>query len=94
MSGDAIGVEMACGGKLARIGFRYSPGNASALRSLLVAIVRGRLAPIAFKVRHPLRAARAVPARRLQVNSSIGHTSTGTLGKRAIDGAAICRVRV
>ncbi len=32
-----------------------------------VAIVRVRVLPIAFEVRHPLGAARAVPARRLQI---------------------------
>jgi len=38
-----------------------------ALRPLPVAIIRVRLAPIAFEVRHPFGAARAVPARRLQI---------------------------
>ncbi|KAK0342007.1 hypothetical protein LTR94_024044 [Friedmanniomyces endolithicus] len=39
-----------------------------ALRPLPVAIIRIGLAPIAFEVRHPLGAARAVPARRLQID--------------------------
>ncbi|KAJ8139601.1 hypothetical protein OY671_007184 [Metschnikowia pulcherrima] len=38
-----------------------------ALRPLPVAIIRIGRAPIAFEVRHPLGAARAVPARRLQI---------------------------
>src|SRR3546814_1635916 len=37
------------------------------LRPFPVAIIRIGRAPIAFEVRHPLRAARAVPARRLQI---------------------------
>src|SRR3546814_11618707 len=37
------------------------------LRPFPVAIIRSGRAPIAFEVRHPLRAARAVPARRLHM---------------------------
>ena len=55
------------GGEPRQRGLAAPEQGGEALRPFPVAIIRIGRAPIAFEVRHPLRAARAVPARRLQI---------------------------